>query len=243
MADTSKTPQGPQKKQHNQGSKDSKLTKRNKNVSTALPDREKEAREVADVSKRMGDMTEIVFEPWQKQVIELQLQGWPFEAIIKRGEEARAAIRAGNRERKHTRWARIPCRQLFFEALKQQPGYKEACVYAFNFAVEGLAQEAVVVTRELDQVKYADGKPLAGRDLVEAKYKRILASMNIAERRLSGWQRDQQGETEVIVFEPYGGWVPTNTGRLADGRIIGQGPEGESAAERWKKMREEAKDA
>ena len=102
-----------------------------------------------------------------------------------------------------------------------------------------MAQEAVVVTRELDQVKYADGKPLAGRDLVEAKYKRILASMNIAERRLSGWQRDQQGETEVIVFEPYGGWVPTNTLKGSPG----QGGEAESAVERWKKMREEAKDA
>lgn len=228
-----KTPQPKGKPQKGQGGKDSKLTHRNKNVSSDLPDRQKEAKEVAEISEKMAAQGD-TFLPWQHQVIELQLQGWSFEAIIRKAEEARAKIKAGNRTRKYIRWARIPSRRPFFEALKEQPGYKEACTYAFNFSVECLAQETIGLTRELDQVP-----DLKGRDLVDAKYKRILASMNIAERRLASWQRDQQGETEVIVFEPYGGWIPTNTIKGSPG----QGAEAESAAERWRKMREEAKDA
>ena len=231
MPDPSKTPQPKGKPQKGAGGHDSRLTKRNKNVSSALPDRQKEAKEVAEVSAGIA-LEGTAFLPWQNQVIELQLQGWSWEAIIQRGMQARANIKAG--KRKDTRWARIPARRQFFEALKTQPGYKEACTYAFNFSIEGLAQETPRLTRELDQVP-----DLKGRDLVDAKYKRILASLNIAERRLASWQRDQQGETEVIVFEPYGGWIPTNTIKGSPG----QGAEAESAAERWRKMREEAKDA
>jgi len=226
-------PQKPQgKKQTGQGSKDSRLAKRNKNVSADLPDRKKEAQLEADVNREMKDIQIDVFKPWQKAVIELQLQGWDFESIIRKGMEARQNVKAG--KRKDTRWAHIPARRQFFEALREQPGYKEACNYAFDFSVESLGQETVRITRALDQVE-----GLKGRDLVEAMYKRILASLNIAERRLPGWQKDQQGDREVIVFEPYGGWVPTNVIKGSPG----QGPEAEAARERWKKMREQAKDA
>ena len=231
MASDKTGPQPKGKPQKGAGGHDAKLTKRNKNVSSALPDRQKEAKEVAEVSGQMAEQGDN-FLPWQRAVIELQLQGWSFEAIIRKGMEARQNVRAG--KRKEMRWAKIPARRQFFQALKDQPGYKEACTYAFNYAVECLAQETIGLTRELDQVP-----DLKGRDLVDAKYKRILASMNIAERRLASWQRDQQGETEVIVFEPYGGWIPTNTIKGSPG----QGAEAESAAERWRKMREEAKDA
>lgn len=230
MPDNPIQPKG--KPQKGAGGHDAKLTKRNKNISTELPDRKKEAQLEEDVNREMKDVQKDDLLPWQKVVIELQLQGWDFESIIRKGEDARQNVRAG--KRKYMRWARIPSRRLFFQALKDQPGYKEACTYAFNFSVESLAQEAVGITRKLDKV---DG--LKGRDLVDAMYKRILASMNIAERRLQAWQRDQEGETEVIVFEPYGGWVPTNIIKGSPG----QGPEAEAAAARWKKMREQAKDA
>jgi hypothetical protein len=214
------------------GSKDSKLTKHNKNVTSNLTDRKKEQALEAEVIKEMADVQETVFAPWQRQVIELQLQGWSFEAIIRRAMQARQNVKSG--KRKDIRWARIPARRQFFDALRNQPEYREACQYAFNSAVESLAQETVALTRELDQVA-----GLKGRDLVDAKYKRILASLNIAERRVTGWQRDADVDMEVIVFEAHGGWVPTN-------RVVGsagQGDEAETARGKWEKMRKEAQDA
>ncbi len=79
-------PQKPQgKKQIGQGGKDQKLTKRNKNISTELPDRKKEAQLEEDVNREMKDVQKDDLLPWQKVVIELQLQGWDFESIIRKG--------------------------------------------------------------------------------------------------------------------------------------------------------------
>jgi len=231
MAETPKTPQGPQKKAHGQGSKDSKLTKRNKNVTTGLPDREKEAREVADVSRRMGEV-ETVFEPWMERVIELQSQGWSFSKIIEEGQKQRKQT---NTNRPGRRTVVLPSRQTLFQAARERPEFKETCERAYAFAVDSEAQRTLELTMSLDQE--ADLKPF---ERVRSRDMRIQRTLQIAGRiHPDKWGEQATSEREVIVFEPYGGWVPTNTLKGAPG----QGGEAESAAERWRKMREEAKDA
>jgi hypothetical protein len=224
--------QGPQKKQHGQGSKDSKLEKRNKNVSSALPDRQKEAKEVSEISAAMSEQ-ETVFEPWQLRVIELQSQGWSFEKIIEAGEKAR-------KEKKgKATWGRgaviLPSRKTLWKATTTRPEFKEICEKSYAFAVDAEAQRTLELSKSLDQIP--DLKP---SQLVEARYKRIQTTLTIAGRiHPDKWGQLATSEREVIVFEPYGGWLPTNTIKGAPG----QGAEAESAAERWRKMRQEAKDA
>ena len=233
MPDKSKPQEGgPHKKQTGQGSKDSKLTKRNKNVTSALPDREKEAREVADVSERMAAV-ETVFEPWMERVIELQSQGWSFEKIIEEGEKIRKEMK-GN-----ATWGRnkvlLPSRKTLFVGVREHPEFKETSERAYAFAVDGEAQRSLELAKSLDQIP--DLKP---GELVNARDKRIQRTLQIAGRiHPDKWGEQATSEREVIVFEPYGGWVPTNTLKGSPG----QGGEAESAVERWKKMREEAKDA
>jgi len=263
MAETPKTPQGPQKKAHGQGSKDSKLTKRNKNVTTGLPDREKEAREVADVSRRMGEV-ETVFEPWMERVIELQSQGWSFAKIIEEGEKKRKET---GKDHPGRRYVDIPSRKTLFAAARERPEFKETCERAYAFAVDAETQRGLELAVSLDKehedllemvkqvpdvegldpvqkvlalVKSVEVRIPVARDLVNARDKRIQRTLQIAGRiHPDKWGEQATSEREVIVFEPYGGWVPTNTLKGAPG----QGGEAESAAERWKKMREEAKDA
>ena len=263
MAETPKVPEGPHKKQHNQGAKDQKLTKRNKNVTTGLPDREKEAREV-DVSKRMGEV-ETVFEPWMERVIELQSQGWSFERIIEEGERLRKQTKP------NATWGRnkvlLPSRYTLWKGTKDRPEFKEEAERAYAFAVDAEAQRGLELAVSLDKehsdllelvkgipdvegldpvqkvlalVKSVEARIPVARDLVNARDKRIQRTLQITGRiHPDKWGEQATSEREVIVFEPYGGWVPTNTLKGSPG----QGSEAENAAERWKKMREEAKDA
>jgi predicted flap endonuclease-1-like 5' DNA nuclease len=264
MPDKSKPQEGgPHKKQTGQGSKDSKLTKRNKNVTSALPDREKEAREVADVSERMAAV-ETVFEPWQKRVIDLQAQGWSFARIIEAGENRRKQTGTARPGR---RVVELPSRQTLFESTREHPEFKETCERAYAFAVDSEAQRGLELSVSLDKEhedllrilkkppkvdgldpagkallmsKFMESRIPVTRDLVNARDKRIQRTLQIAGRiHPDKWGEQATSEREVIVFEPYGGWVPTNTLKGSPG----QGGEAESAVERWKKMREEAKDA
>ena len=221
--------QGPQKKQHGQGSKDSKLEKRNKNVSSALPDRQKQAKEVAEISAGLAEQ-ETVFLPWQLNVIKLQSQGWSFEKIIEHGEKRRRET-----GRPHPTRIIWPSRKLLYQTMGQRPELREACDKAFAFAVDAEAQRTLELAKSLDSI--ADLKPY---ELVQARDKRIQRTLQVAGRIMPDkWGELAQGDREVIVFEPYGGWLPTNTIKGSPG----QGAEAESAAERWRKMRQEAKDA
>ena len=118
-----------------QGGKDVKLEKRNRNVNTSLPDRQKEAKEVSEISAAMSEQ-ETVFEPWQLRVIELQSQGWSFEKIIEAGEKARKE-KKGN-----ATWGRgaviLPSRKTLWKATTTRPEFKEVCDKAYAFAQKNL---------------------------------------------------------------------------------------------------------
>ena len=221
------------KAQKGQGGRDSKLTKHNKNVTSSLTDRNKEAKMEAEVSKQLSSVEETVFLPWQIRVIELQAQGWSFAKIIEEGEKKRKEIK-GNQT-----WGRnkiiLPSRKTLFKATSDQPGFKEACERAFVFAVDAEAQRTIELAKSLDEIA-----GLEAMNLVNARDKRIQRTMQIAGRIMPDkWGEQAESEREVIVFEPYGGWLPTARATSGD---PGQGTEAEEARERWKKMREESKD-
>ena len=123
-----------------QGGKDVKLEKRNRNVNTSLPDRQKEAKEVSEISAAMSEQ-ETVFEPWQLRVIELQSQGWSFEKIIEAGEKARKE-KKGN-----ATWGRgaviLPSRKTLWKATTTRPEFKEVCEKSYAFAVDSEAQRTL----------------------------------------------------------------------------------------------------
>ena len=129
----------------------------------------------------------------------------------------------------------FPSRQTLYAAMGQRPEFREACERAFAFAVDAEAQRTLELSKSLDQIE-----GLKPAELVNARDKRIQRTLQVAGRIMPDkWGEQAEADREVIVYEPYGGWVPTN---LAKGSP-GQGGEGEAAAERWRKIREEAKDA
>jgi len=226
MSDREQKPKGKDLK--GAGSKDAKLQKRNKNVTSDLPDRQKEAKLEAEVRREMAESGETIFEPWQLRVIELQAAGWSFERIIREGEKERD--RMGTRH-KGFREVSLPGRATLYTALNDLPNLREACEKAFRFAVDSQAQETIELANSLDQ-----RKGLRPYEWVQARDKKIGRRLQVAARlHPDKWGDLATSEREVIVFEPYGGWVPTNLAKGAPG----QGPEAEAAAERWKKMREE----
>ena len=126
----------------------------------------------------------------------------------------------------------LPSRKTLFTATKNQPEFKEECERTFAFAVDAEAQRTLELSKSLDQIP-----GLKPSELVSARDRRIQRTLQIAGRiHPDKWGEQATSEREVIVFEPYGGWVPTN---LATGGP-GQGAEAEAAAERWRKMREKA---
>jgi hypothetical protein len=218
------------KAQKGAGGRDAKRQKANKNITSALVDRNKEAKAVSDVTREMQEIGDTIFEPWQRNVIKLQAQGWSFEKIIEHGEKKRK--QTGMHHPKRIVW---PSRTLLYKALGNLPEFKEATEKAFAFAVDAEAQRTLELTKSLDSIE-----GLKPYELVQARDKRIQRTLQVAGRIMPDkWGEQSEGDREVIVFEPYGGWIPTNTIKGAPG----QGSEGESAAERWRKMREEAKDA
>lgn len=223
-------PQG--KKSKGEGSKDAKRSKTNKNLTSALPDRAKEAA-LEDAAAKSLSERETVFEPWQRQVIRLQSQGWSLTAIINKGIEARRNVKGGKGNRRG--YARLPGVTKLFESLRERPEFRETCRTAFAFSVDAIAQETLLLFRSLDQIP-----GLKGRDLVDARYKRGIGTLNVAGRIVPGvWGEQSDVEREVIVMEVGGGWIPTRT----ISGVVGQGREAEEAAERWKKLRADAKDA
>ena len=228
MSDQDK--QRPQaKKPAGAGGKDSRLQKRNKNVTAAFSDRNKENELAAEVSKQLLEQEETVFEPWQRNVIKLQSQGWSFERIIEVGEERRR--QTGIRPKRIV-W---PSRTLLYTSMNQRPEFREACEKAFAFACDAEAQRTLELAKSLDGIN-----GLRPNEIVNARDKRIQRTLQVAGRIMPDkWGELAEADREVIVFEPYGGWVPTN---LARG-VPTQGAEAETAAERWAKMRREAKDA
>ena len=220
------------KDQKGQGGKDSKLTKRNKNVTTGLPDRKKEAKLEADVTREMAEVQEVVYEPWQLRVIELQSQGWSFEKIIEIGENERKQTGKAHPGR---RKVGLPSRHTLYTGLLNHPEFRETSEKAFAFAVDAEAQRTLELAKSLDQIV-----GLKPPELVAARDKRIQRTLQVAGRiHPDKWGEQATADREVIVFEPYGGWVPQATLHGAPG----QGGEAESAVERWRKIREEAKDA
>jgi hypothetical protein len=182
------------------------------------------------MSEQQGE----VFEPWQLRVIELQEQGWSFAKIVEEGERLRKA-----RQGKLKAWGRnvvlLPSWKTLCKATRERPEFKETCERSYAFAVDAEAQRTLELAKSLDQIP--DLKP---PELVAARDKRIQRTLQVAGRiHPDKWGEQATSEREVIVFEPYGGWAPTN---LAAG-APGQGSEALSAAERWKRLREEAKDA
>ena len=226
-------PRGPSKPQKGQGAKDSKLTKRNKNITSSLPDRNKERQLEADVNREMKDLQETIFEPWMQRVIELQSAGWSFERIIREGEKKRKET--GTARPGYRKDVLLPSRKLLYTTLHDRPELAEECDKAQRFASDSFAQE----NRELaDTLDEREGlKPF---EWVQARHRRIRHRYHHAARLYPDkWGEQSTSEREVIVFEPYGGWQPTNTIKGAPA----QGAEAEAAAERWRKIREAAKDA
>jgi hypothetical protein len=220
------------KPQKGAGSKDSKLSKHNKNISQALPDRKKEDALTAEVTKQMSEVQDIVFAPWQRNVIKLQSQGWSFERIIEVGEKKRKAT---GTDRPGFRKPIYPSRKTLYAYLGSQPEFRESCDKAFAFAVDAEAQRTLELSKSLDQIP-----GLKPAELVNARDKRIQRTLQVAGRIMPDkWGEQSEADREVIVFEASGGWVPT---RMVKG-VPGQGSEADIAAERWRKIREEAKDA
>lgn len=229
MADRPANPT-PGKHQKGTSDKNKKLAARNKNVTSSFSDRNKEAKQEADVNREMQE-SETVFEPWQVRVIELQAAGWSFERIIKAGDERR---RQTGKHRPRTKEIELPSRQTLYLATKARPEFYEECEKAYRFAIDSKAQETVELAESLDE-----RRGLKPYEWVQARDKRIRHIHHVAGRlHPDKWGDLATSEREVIVFEPYGGWVPTN---LASGSP-GQGVEAEAAVLRWKRMRAEAKD-
>jgi hypothetical protein len=220
------------KAQKGAGAKDARAAKTNRNIKASLPDRQKEAKAVEQVQREMAE-TETIYEPWQKRVLDLQAQGWSFERIIEEGERQRKQVKP------NATWGRnkvlLPSRFTLWKATSSQPEFKEECEKRYAFAVDAEAQRTLELSVSLDQIPGM--KPA---ELVSARDRRIQRTLQIAGRiHPDKWGEQATGEREVIVFEPYGGWVPTNLSKGGPG----QGAEAEAASERWRKMREEAKDA
>jgi len=161
----------------------------------------------------------------------------------------------------------LPSRYTLYTSTKERPEFKETCERAYSFAVDAEAQRNLELaisldkeheellnlikelpdTKDLDplqkvlaKIKSIEVRIPVTRDLVNARDKRIQRTLQVAGRIMPDkWGELAEADREVIVFEPYGGWVPTN---LARG-VPTQGAEAETAAERWAKMRREAKDA
>jgi hypothetical protein len=214
------------------GGHDKKLTKHNRHVSSALPDRAKTQKAEDEMTEKLRLSRILKADPrgegHGKQygldtfavIIGLRREGLTIAQIGKIGK-------LGN--------VRIPSSKVIYKLQESNPELREASNKAFGDAVREGAEETLSLARSLDKVK-----GLKGRTLVEARDKRIARQLQIARQRLPDeWGGQQEGEPEVIVFEPYGGWIPTNIIKNAPG----QGPEGEAAAERWRKMRKEGKDA
>jgi hypothetical protein len=201
---------------------DARLVKRNKNVSNSLPDRQKEGKAEADMTERLRMQRIAKGDPRGNGhgkrygagtfavILDLRRQGLSLEQVAKMGK-------VGD--------VRIPSIHTLYKLQEHNVELKEAWTHAFSQAVRNGAEETLSLARSLDQVK-----GLRGKALVDARDKRIQRQLQIARQRLPDeWGGDQEGESEVIVFEASGGWVPTATIKGAPG----QGAEAEQAAARW----------
>jgi hypothetical protein len=229
MADNDARPTGKLPGKNTTGGHDRRLIKANKNVSFAMPDRAKTEKAENDMEEKLRMQRILEADPRGNGhgrkyglatfavILGLRREGLTFEQIGKMGK-------LGD--------VRIPSTSVLYKLQESNPELREAWTKAYGDAVRTAAEETLGLARSLDKVK-----GLRGRGLVDARDKRIARQLQIARQRLPDeWGGLQEGEPEVIVFETYGGWVPTD---LATG-APGQGPEGEAAAERWRKMREEA---
>jgi hypothetical protein len=234
MPDKDKKPDtslhGKAQKKSTSGGRDSHTAKVNKNITQALPDRVKQDSLEAAAAKEMSEVQATVFQPWQRNVIKLQSQGWSFERIIERGIARRRETGRPSPKR-----VMYPSRKLLYAFLGSQPEFRESCDKAFEFAVDAEAQRTLELAKSLDQIE-----GLKPPELVNARDKRIQRTLQVAGRIMPDkWGEQAEGDREVIVFEASGGWVPVKTVQ----GVPGQGDEGGAAREKWRKMREEAKDA
>ena len=140
----------------------------------------------------------------------------------------------------------MPCRPVLYRTRKEQPNWAEELERAvreyINEAATEMGRLSKTYLRYRRKVRLDDDTELVPtvRDMIQSTHLQIRDTVDIAGRLLPGkWGDQVVSDQEVIIFEPYGGWVPTNTLKGSPG----QGGEAESAAERWKKMREDAKDS
>jgi hypothetical protein len=201
---------------------DVRLQKRNKNVGSSLPDRAKTQKAEADMTERLRMARISKADPRGKGhgrrygagtfavILDLRRQGMTFKQIA---------------DLKQIGEVRLPSERSLSLLQEQNVELKEAWRHAYTYAVREGAEETLGLARSLDKVR-----GLKGKNLVDARDKRIQRQLQIARQRLPDeWGGDQEGESEVIVFEASGGWVPTATIKGAPG----QGAEGEAAAARW----------
>ncbi len=246
-------PAGKALKPNTAGGKDNRLQKANRNVSRSLSDRVKEEKQEKEVARGLAEeQLQKAFTPQEQAVIDLHAQGLSFRTIGRMGKTFGEKDSLGHKKR-----YLLPSQSSIRRWRAERPEFKEESEKALNTYIESCAQEAMRFVRSLrklrgvsdsvldDADKLAKEKDAGKRDALfkklniylrhaEVKVRSINCevrnTLDIAGRRVASWQEGNAEAGEVIVFEPYGGWVPTNILKGSPG----QGPEGEAAAERWK---------
>jgi hypothetical protein len=245
------------KKPKGAGGKNNRAMKANKNIATSLPDRVKEGKQEKEVSRGLAEeQLQRAFTIQEQAVIDLHAEGLSFRTIGRMGKTFGERDSLGHKKR-----YLLPSQSSIRRWRAERPEFKEESEKALNSYIDSCAQEAMRLVRSLrklrgvsddvleDADKLIAEKDAGKRDAIfkraniylrhaEVKVRSINSevrnTLDIAGRRVAIWQEGNAEAGEVIVFEPYGGWVPTN---LAKGGP-GQGPDAEAAVERWKAMQQ-----
>lgn len=243
------------KAQKGVGSRDSRRASRNKNLTSALPDRGKDRALEVRAAETLQEQKETSFTPQEQAVIDLQAQGLSFANI---GRLGRVSVDGRKKSIVSTRTIRR------WRATK--PEFKEESEKALNSYIESCAQEALRFVRSMRKLRGISDKVLddadkiltePDRDKRDGMYKRlriylrhaavkvhsmnseVRTTLNIAGRRLNGWQENAETDQEVIVFD----WSPEWRGGRAMEGDPGQGAAAAAARARWQKIRAKAERA
>jgi hypothetical protein len=211
-----------------QGSKDARLTKRNKNLTSDLPDRQKaQAAEDSMAERLVAADTRRT----NKGNIQYGLDTMAVILGMRRDGLTLEQIAA----KRQIGTIKLPCAATISDIAHANPEFSEAMKRARKEYERSIVEDSIQQIPKISRVPGLKGATKARALADHARVGLALGRQALPE----DYSGDQDAEVEVIVFETSGGWVPTRIARRVDGVPMGQGVEGDAAAERWRKIREQ----
>ena len=201
---------------------DVRLQKRNRNVASSLPDREKQGKAEADMIERLRLQKIVDSDPRAENAI------YPAEVradVLMRRREGLSA-------RQIARLKGYPSYRTIHDWREGDPTFAEAWEKEYDLYAAEEAEE--VLPSLVKPMRAVRGLKGTGK-IFALKTQADLTLRIAATRSPAKWGNQTSEDREVIVFETYGGWIPTDTIKGSPG----QGAEAEAAAERWKETARE----